>query len=225
MAHIKRDSDQRRYAEWPNVPGQRAVRAEAGGAMSSSSDHTGARAAIPVATELVLRHGLSEREVLVRRANGQGNTAPAPTSRSYRQIILENVFTFINLCLFGLGIALAALGRILDALVSTAVISLNIVVSVVQEIRAKRTLDEIALLSRPTATVLRDGQERHVSPDELVVGDVVKIGPGDQIVVDGRVLSAEHIAVDESLLTGEADIVAKQPGDTVYSGSFCVTGE
>src|SRR5690349_5137288 len=105
MAHIKRDAEQRRYAEWLNVPVQRAVRAEAGGAMSSS-DHTGARAAIPVATELVLRHGLSEREVLVRRANGQGNTAPAPTSRSYRQIILENVFTFINLCLFGLGIAL-----------------------------------------------------------------------------------------------------------------------
>ena len=193
--------------------------------MPMPSDNTGARAAIPEATEFDLMRGLTEREVLVRRANGQGNTAPAPTSRSYRQIILENVFTFINLCLFGLGIALTALGRILDALVSTAVISLNIVVSVVQEIRAKRTLDEIALLSRPTATVLRDGQERPVAPDELVVGDVVKIGPGDQIVVDGRVISAGHIAVDESLLTGEADLVVKQSGDMVYSGSFCVTGE
>jgi len=194
-------------------------------AVPMPSDHLRASAAIPEATEFDLVRGLSEREVLVRRANGQGNTAPAPTSRSYRQIIVENVFTFINLCLFGLGIALTALGRILDALVSTAVISLNIVVSVVQEIRAKRTLDEIALLSRPTATVLRDGQERDVPPDELVVGDVVKFGPGDQIVVDGRVISEGHIAVDESLLTGEADLVAKQPGDTVYSGSFCVTGE
>jgi cation-transporting P-type ATPase E len=193
--------------------------------MPMPSEDTGARAAIPEATEFDLMRGLTEREALIRRANGQGNTAPAPTSRSYRQIIVENVFTFINLCLFGLGIALIALGRILDALVSTAVISLNIVVSVVQEIRAKRTLDEIALLSRPTATVLRDGQERHVPPDELVVGDVVKFGPGDQVVVDGRVISARHIAVDESLLTGEADLVVKQPGDMVYSGSFCVTGD
>ena len=194
-------------------------------AVPMSSEHPRARAASPDAIELDIGRGLSEREARIRRANGQGNTAPAPTSRSYRQIIIENVFTFINLCLFGLGIALIALGRILDALISTAVISLNVVVSVVQEIRAKRTLDEIALLSRPLATVLRDGQEREVPPDELVVGDVVKLGPGDQIVVDGRVISRGHITVDESLLTGEADLVVKQSGDTVYSGSFCVTGE
>ncbi len=170
--------------------------------------------------------GLSQEEVLARRARGQGNTAPAPTSRSYRQILVENVFTFINLCLFGLGVTLIALGRVADALVSTGVISLNVVVSVVQEVRAKRTLDRIALLTRPTATALRDGKEREVSPEELVVGDVVKLEPGDQIVVDGRVIGGEstHLAVDESLLSGEADLIAKKPGDTVYSGSFCVTG-
>jgi cation-transporting ATPase E len=192
-------------------------------AIPMSSDNRQVRPLTTDATDQA--HGLSEREVLTRRANGQGNTAPAPTSRSYRQIIIENVFTFINLCLFGLGIALIALGRILDALVSTAVISLNVIVSVVQEIRAKRTLDEIALLTRPTATVVRDGQERHVPPDELVVGDVVRFGPGDQIVVDGRVISAGHVAVDESLLTGEGDLVTKKPEDSVYSGSYCVTGE
>jgi magnesium-transporting ATPase (P-type) len=93
--------------------------------------------------------GLSEREVLDRRASGQGNAAPAPSSRTYRQIVVENVFTFINSCLFCLGIALALLGRPLDALISTGVIALNILVSVVQEIRAKRTLDQIALLTRP----------------------------------------------------------------------------
>ncbi len=179
-------------------------------------------AAIPEAIDQL--RGLSEREVLARRANGQGNTAPAPTSRSYAQIVVENVFTFINLCLFGLGITLLVLGRISDALVSTAVISLNVVVSVVQEVRAKRTLDEIALLARPTAIVLRDGLERDIAPEELVVGDVLKLGPGDQIVVDGQVIGGIHIEVDESLLTGEADLVAKQPGDVVYSGSFCATG-
>lgn len=168
--------------------------------------------------------GLTEQEVQERRAHGQGNDTPAPTSRSYRQIFVENVFTFINLCLFGLGITLAALGRISDALISTFVISLNVVVSVVQEIRAKRTLDRIALLTRPTAVVVRDGHERAVAPDELVVGDIIKVGPGDQILVDGRLLANGRMAVDESLLTGEADLVAKTPGDEVFSGAFCVTG-
>ena len=170
--------------------------------------------------------GLSEQEARDRRARGLGNASPPPTSRSYRQIIIENVFTFINVCLFGLGITLALLGRISDALVSTGVISLNIIVSVVQEVRAKRTLDAIALLTRPTATVVREGHEREVPPDALVIGDILKVGPGDQIVVDGRVLGDEgdSYSVDESLLTGEADPVLKQPGDPVYSGAFCVAG-
>lgn len=170
--------------------------------------------------------GLSEQEVRDRRARGLGNTAPIPTGRSYRQIIVENVLTFINLCLFGLGLTLALLGRISDALVSTGVISLNVIVSVVQEVRAKQTLDAIALLNRPTATVVREGHEREVSPEDLVVGDTLRVKPGDQIVVDGRMLSDEgaSYAVDESLLTGEADLITKQSGDAVYSGSFCVTG-
>jgi cation-transporting P-type ATPase E len=168
--------------------------------------------------------GLSAQEVRERRARGESNSAPAPTSRSYRQIFTQNVFTFINLCLFGLGITLAILGRIGDALTSTAVISLNIVVSVLQEIRAKRTLDTIALLARPTAVVLRDGHEQSVMPDELVVGDVIKVGPGDQILVDGRLIEDSHLAVDESLLTGEADLVAKRANDELFSGTYCVTG-
>ncbi|HEX8996461.1 MAG TPA: HAD-IC family P-type ATPase [Ktedonobacterales bacterium] len=169
--------------------------------------------------------GLSTEEAQARRARGQGNTVATSTTRPYTQIIRENVLTFINLSLFGLGIALALLGRIGDALISTGVISLNIVVSLVQEIRAKRTLDRIALLTRPTATVLRDGQERTLPPDELALGDVLRVRPGDQIVVDGRLLTDAPVTVDESLLTGEADAVPKQKGDSVYSGSFCVSGE
>jgi cation-transporting ATPase E len=168
--------------------------------------------------------GLSEQEARERHARGDGNTAPAPTSRSYRDIFVENVFTFINVCLFGLGIALTLLGRFGDALISTAVISLNVVVSVVQEIRAKRTLDRIALLARPTATVRREGQERTVAPEELVAGDLIKIGPGDQILVDGRMIGDGRLAIDESLLTGEADLVDKQAGDAVLSGTYCVAG-
>ena len=167
--------------------------------------------------------GLSEREAEARRAAGQGNSAPPPTGRTYLQIVRENVFTFINNILFLLGIALVLVGRPLDALVSVGVIAINIVVSVVQEVRAKRILDGIALLTRPTATVLRDGQERALAPEQLVIGDVLKVGPGDQIVLDGQVL-AGRMRVDESQLTGESDLVPKGPGDPVYSGSFCANG-
>lgn len=168
--------------------------------------------------------GLTEEEALARRARGEGNLAPATTSRTYKQIIVENVFTFINLCLFGLGITLAILGRVADAMISTAIISLNVVVSVVQEIRAKRTLDRIALLARPSATVLRETRERKIPPDEIVQGDLLKVGPGDQILVDGHVIAGGRMEVDESLLTGEADRVVKRAGDEVFSGSFCMSG-
>jgi cation-transporting ATPase E len=167
--------------------------------------------------------GLSEREVEVRRAAGQGNSGPPPTSRTYGQIFRENVFTFINTILFLLGLALVLVRRPLDALVSVGVITVNIVISMVQEIRAKRTLDRIALLTRPAATVLRDGRERAVAPEQLVLGDVLKAGPGDQIVLDGQVV-AGRMQVDESQLTGESDLVPKGPGDHVYSGSFCASG-
>jgi cation-transporting ATPase E len=103
------------------------------------------------------------------------------------------------------------------------VITINTLVSVVQEVRAKRTLDRIALLTRPRARVVRDSRESEVAPEELVLGDVLVVLPGDQVVLDGRVL-AGRMEVDESLLTGESELVSKRPGDSVYSGSFCVTG-
>src|SRR5579885_3004444 len=182
---------------------------------------TSATAALTNAPEL---QGLSESEAQARRARGLGNTAPPPTGRTYWQIIRENVFTFINSCLFVLGLLLLLLNRPGDALVSTGVILLNVLVSVVQEIRAKRTLDRVALLTRPTATVMRDERERTVAPEALVVGDVLKVGPGDQIVVDGRVIGAGRMNVDESQLTGESQLVPKQAGDQVFSGSVCVSG-
>jgi cation-transporting ATPase E len=167
--------------------------------------------------------GLTDAEAASRRAAGFGNPAPPPTTRTYARILRENVFTFINNVLFALGIALVLVGRPMDALVSLGVISTNIVVSVVQEIRAKRTLDRIALLTAPTARVVRDGVERAVPPSDLVVGDLVAIGPGDQVVVDGATVAGRFRA-DESQLTGESDQIEKQPGIPVYSGSFCVTG-
>jgi cation-transporting P-type ATPase E len=176
------------------------------------------------ASSAVSIRGLSEPEVNDRRAKGLGNSALPPTGRTYTQIVRENVFTFINIVIFVLAVALVLVGRGSDAVVSVGVISLNIAVSVVQEIRAKRMLDQIALLTRPTATVVRDGQARSVPPEELVVGDVLKVGPGDQIVLDGKVIGDGKMQVDESQLTGESNLVPKQSGDSVFSGSFCVNG-
>ena len=168
--------------------------------------------------------GLSQEEAAARRAKGLGNIMPVKSSRSYAQIVRENVFNPINDLLYVLGIALVALGRVSDALVSVGVVLLNVAVSVIQEVRAKRVLDQIALLTRPRTTVIRTGQEQSVDPGDIVKGDVLLVRPGDQIVVDGPVLSTERVDVDESLLTGESDLIEKRPGDQLYSGSFCVNG-
>ncbi len=168
--------------------------------------------------------GLTEAEVAQRRSQGLANKVPPPTGRTYAQIVRENIFTFINIVIFVLGAALVVVGRPSDALVSLGVISANVLVSVVQEIRAKRTLDRIAVLTRPTAQVMRDAVPHNVTPDELVVGDVLQVNPGDQIVLDGHVIGDGQMQVDESQLTGESNLVPKQTGDEVYSGSFCVNG-
>ena len=171
-----------------------------------------------------LPRGLSEQEVQARRSQGLGNTPPPTTTRSYTQILRENVFNFINISIFVLGAALVTVGRPMDALLSVGIIFLNILVSVVQEVRAKRILDRVALLTRPQACVVRGGQEQQVSPEDLVKGDVLKVGPGDQVVLDGALVFGA-MAVDESQLTGESDLIRKNPGDEVFSGSFCVSWE
>ncbi|MBK8034181.1 MAG: HAD-IC family P-type ATPase [Chloroflexi bacterium] len=168
--------------------------------------------------------GLSESEVTARRARGQGNNVKLQTGRSYVDILRQNVFTFINIVLFSIGAVLVALGRVGDAVVSVGLILLNVVIGVYQEARAKRQLDQIALLTRPKAAVIRDGVEKTLDPSELVIGDAIVVRAGDQIVVDGKVLDGK-IDADESLLTGESDLIPKQSGDQLLSGSFAVTGQ
>ena len=130
--------------------------------------------------------GLTDAQAAERRAQGLGNSAPPTTTRTYWAIVRENVFTFINNVLFVMGALLVIVGRPFDAFVSLMVMGTNIAVGVYQEIRAKQALDEIALLTRPTATVVRDGEPRQVGPEEMVVGDLIEVGAGDQIVVDGE---------------------------------------
>jgi cation-transporting ATPase E len=168
--------------------------------------------------------GLSESEVLARRARGLGNKVELRTSRTYGQILRENLFTFFNLVLFGIGLGFLVLGSPSEAIITSGVGLLNVIIAVEQEIRAKRKLDQIALLTRPRATVIREGREQTVDPGEVVLGDVLIVGPGDQVVADGTVVGNGRMDVDESLLTGEADPVPKKAGDPVFSGSFCVVG-
>jgi cation-transporting ATPase E len=129
--------------------------------------------------------GLSTSEVRERRANGQGNNAKLQTSRSSLQILRENVFTTVNTLLFVLGIVLILLGQTSDAVVSVSVVFINVLVGVVQELRAKRALDRIALLTRPQVAAIRAGREQLIDPGDIVAGDLLVVRAGDQIVVDG----------------------------------------
>jgi cation-transporting ATPase E len=167
--------------------------------------------------------GLAAAEVAARRARGLGNDARTQSGRGYVEILRQNVFTFTNDIMFLLGAGLVLVGRPFDAVISVLVVSTNVIVGVVQETRAKRTLDQISLLTRPTASVVRDGTLGTVAPDELVVGDLVQVAAGDQFVLDGRLVSG-RLQADESLLTGESDLIGKKPGEQVFSGSFCATG-
>ena len=168
--------------------------------------------------------GLTETEAASRRADGLVNTLPATSSRTYLQIFVSNALTFFNLVLFGLGAALIILGRPTDTLVVVGIVLINVVVSVVQEARAKHLLDRIALLARPQATVIRDGSVRTIAIEAIVLGDTLRVQPGDQFVVDGVTLVGRG-EVDESLLTGESEVVPKTCGDPVSSGTFCVSGQ
>jgi cation-transporting P-type ATPase E len=167
--------------------------------------------------------GLTDAEADARRAEGKGNQVKQDTSRTFKQIIRDNLFTFINITLIAIGLILVLLGQYKDAVMSSGLAVLNACVGIFQEARAKRRLDQIALLTRPTAFVVREGQIREVNPDQLVIGDILLARAGDQVMLDGHVVSGE-MDVDESLLTGETDLIHKKPGDPVYAGTYCVNG-
>ena len=168
--------------------------------------------------------GLSEEEAARRHSQGLGNDAEVKTGRTYGQIVRDNLFTFFNIVLFSLAALLLLLGSPRDAFFTGAIALLNAVIATIQEVRAKRKLDAIALLTRPRATVVRDGAAREIDPAAVVVGDILVVGPGDQVIADGVVAGDETADLDESLLTGESDAVPKRAGDAVYSGSFVIAG-
>ena len=169
--------------------------------------------------------GLTSEEVADRKARGLANDADVRTSRTYTDIFVKNAFTPFNVILFILGILLVICDEVISAISATGIIIVNILISTIQEMRAKRKLDRISLLVRPKVTVVRDGGEIEIDQAEIVVDDLIVIRAGEQALVDGIADRCTSVEMDESLLTGESSTVRKHEGDKVYSGSVCVTGE
>jgi cation-transporting P-type ATPase E len=176
------------------------------------------------ANKMTELHGLTEQEAIARRSAGQGNTVKLKTSRSYLDILNENLFTFINGVFFAISALMISLQRYGDGFLVVGVIFGGVLINICQEIWAKRKLDQISLLHRPKAIVIREAKAHNIDPSALVLGDLVAVQAGDQIVVDGQIVGEGRIEVDESLLTGESDMIPKFAGQPVYSGSFCVSG-
>ncbi|MGW3624265.1 cation-translocating P-type ATPase [Streptomyces sp. NPDC000880] len=167
--------------------------------------------------------GLTTAEVAERVARGEVNDVPVRSSRSTADIIRGNVFTRFNAIIGVLWVIMFFVAPIQDSLFGFVIIA-NTGIGIIQELRAKKTLDGLAVIGEAKPTVRRDGVAAEVSTSEIVLGDLVELGPGDKVVVDGEVAEADSLEIDESLLTGEADPVVKQPGEKVMSGSFVVAG-
>ncbi|MFQ1002432.1 HAD-IC family P-type ATPase [Modestobacter sp. SSW1-42] len=167
--------------------------------------------------------GLSAAEVAARAAAGQTNATTTRTSRTVGQVVRANVLTFFNGLLAALFVLVALTGQWQNALFGGVVVA-NSAIGIVQELRAKRTLDRLAVLDAPRARVRRDGADRQVGVAEVVLDDLLSLGAGDQVTADGVVRDATGLTVDESLLTGESEPVVKAAGDPVLSGSIVVAG-
>lgn len=167
--------------------------------------------------------GLTAAEVAERVARGEVNDVPVRSSRSVSEIVRANVFTRFNAIIGILWLIMLFVAPFQDSLFGYVILA-NTGIGIVQEWRAKKTLDSLAVIGEARPTVRRDGVAAEVSTSDLVLGDVIEIGPGDKIAVDGECVEADGLEIDESLLTGEADPVVKRPGDQVMSGSFVVAG-
>lgn len=169
--------------------------------------------------------GLSAADVAQRVARGQVNRAPRSALAEYRTIVARNVLTLFNALVVPAAVALFCLHDYKAAWAVSGMALVNSLIGIGQEVRAKRHLDRLAILSATRARVLRDGREEVVSADDVVLDDVLLLATGEPVVADGTVLRERFLEVDEALLTGESDPVPRRAGDRLLSGSFCVAGE
>ena len=166
--------------------------------------------------------GLSEKEVIQRVQEGKQNLTQSAMTKTTGEIIRQNVFTMFNLMNLLIAIALFCVGAYSNMLF-IGIIILNMAIGIAQEFKAKKTVEKLSLLSAPSVTVLRDGEEKTIATEEVVQDDIMALTAGQQICCDGEVLSGD-MEVNEALLTGEADAIGKGIGDKLMSGSSVVSG-
>jgi cation-transporting P-type ATPase E len=167
--------------------------------------------------------GLSSQQVAERREAGLTNDQGEQPTRTIAQILRANVLTRFNAILLALLVVIIIVGPLQDALFGLILVA-NSGIGIIQELRAKRTLDQLSVLNAPTARAIRDGAAVTVPAGQVVLGEVLELRSGDQVVVNGQVLRSAGLEIDESLLSGEADPVGKGPDDELMSGSFVVAG-
>ncbi|MER5621775.1 HAD-IC family P-type ATPase [Streptosporangium sp. NPDC002544] len=173
--------------------------------------------------EQVTQRGLTSAEVAERVALGQVNDVRRRSSRSVSAIFRANILTLFNGVIGVLWVLIMIFGEWQDGLFGLVIVA-NAGIGIIQELRAKRTLDRLAIVNEAPVKVRRDGSETEIPPRQVVLGDLILLAPGDQLLVDGETVDSDGLEADESLLTGEADPVHKLPGDEVLSGSFVVAG-
>jgi cation-transporting ATPase E len=176
-------------------------------------------------TALAQPGGLTSAEVAARIAAGQVNRVRRSSAAEYADIVRRNFFTLFNALVVPAAIALLVLQEYRPTISVSGMAIINTVLGLVQEIRAKRHLDRLAILTETKVRAVRDGRTCEVSNSDVVLGDHLLLAAGEPIVADGAVLEARFLEVDEALLTGESDPVPRRPGDRLLSGSFCVAGE
>ena len=169
-----------------------------------------------------LSYGLNAQQVQERIDKGYTNLPPEDPSNAVRQIIRNNLCSYFNFLFFFLAVCIILVGSYTNLMFMPIVI-INIVIGIIQEIRAKRVIDKLTVLSQPHTRVLREGTVQQISTSDLVLDDLVLLGAGNQIPGDAVILEGQ-IHVNESLITGESDEIIKNPGDSLYSGSFIVSG-
>jgi len=166
--------------------------------------------------------GLTSDQVQERINKGQTNHTPNQNVKTYRSIFIENIFTFLNMLCFAIAISLMCVGAFKDCL-GIVIILVNITIGIIQEIRAKLTIEKLSLLTAPAVKVVRNGAEETVSTDDVVIDDIILLSTGKQIVADSVIVEG-LLEVNESMLTGESQPIKKKVGDTILAGSFVVSG-
>lgn len=172
--------------------------------------------------EADIEEGLNSKQVQEYRDSGWGNEPVEPQSKTVREIIRSNLLTYFNMVFAILAVLLIIAGSFRN-LTFLVIVLANLLIGIIQEIRAKRVLDKLTVLEEPRVGVIRDGVKKEIPAEDLVLDDIVLWRSGNQICADAVLVKGE-VTVNEALLTGEADEITKQPGDILMSGSFIVSG-